>query len=103
MRDRISPGGECSLNKCGNTSKAGVRQGVEPPSWLLPKVDDPPSDSRQRYLVAVHSVWTTCGVCSMYESNQRVDKSGAHRTFVFENVIDQICQMPWEKISNHEI
>jgi hypothetical protein len=39
----------------------------------------------------------------MYESDHHVQGSDAHRGFVFERVIDQICRMPWEKISNHEV
>jgi hypothetical protein len=39
----------------------------------------------------------------MYLSNRRDQEADAHRGFVFERVIDQICRMPWEKISNDEI
>lgn len=39
----------------------------------------------------------------MYQSNHGVHQSDAHRGFVFERVIDEICRMPWEKISNHEV
>jgi hypothetical protein len=39
----------------------------------------------------------------MYASNYLANKSDAHQEFVFESVINQICRMPWEKISNHEV
>lgn len=39
----------------------------------------------------------------MYEPDNSVHKYDAHRTFVFENVIDQICEMSWEKISSDEV
>jgi len=39
----------------------------------------------------------------MCESDRAIPQSDAHRGFVFESVIDQICQMPWEKLSNHEV
>ncbi len=39
----------------------------------------------------------------MYEPDHLVDGSAAQGGFVFESVISQICRMPWEKISNHEV
>ena len=39
----------------------------------------------------------------MYGSDHPADKSDALGNFAFESVINHICQMPWEKISNHEV
>jgi hypothetical protein len=39
----------------------------------------------------------------MYGSDHPTDKSDALGNFAFESVINQICRMPWEKISNHEV
>jgi hypothetical protein len=39
----------------------------------------------------------------MNGSDHPADKSDAQGQFVFESVISQICRMPWEKISNHEV
>lgn len=39
----------------------------------------------------------------MYQSNRGVHQSDSHRGFAFERVIDEICRMPWEKISNHDV
>jgi hypothetical protein len=39
----------------------------------------------------------------MYQSNHSAHQPGPGDEFVFERVINQICQMPWEKISNHEV
>jgi hypothetical protein len=39
----------------------------------------------------------------MYQAHLRVQKSEAQEEYVFEHIIDQICRMPWEKISNHEV
>src|SRR5579863_912004 len=39
----------------------------------------------------------------MCKADHPVHRSDARREFVFESVIDQICQMPWEKISNAEV
>ena len=39
----------------------------------------------------------------MYQPHLRVQKSETEQGYLFERVIDQICQMPWEKISNHEV
>jgi hypothetical protein len=40
---------------------------------------------------------------NLSESSPLADTSDAHGGFVFESVINQICRMPWEKISNHEV
>jgi hypothetical protein len=39
----------------------------------------------------------------MCESAHHADEPAARRRFVFESVIDEIVQMPWERISNHEV
>jgi hypothetical protein len=39
----------------------------------------------------------------MYETDHPVDVCDARDGFAFEEVIDQISRMPWEKISNHEV
>jgi hypothetical protein len=39
----------------------------------------------------------------MYQSNHRIDNPDTRGGFVFERVIDEICRMPWEKISNYEV
>jgi hypothetical protein len=39
----------------------------------------------------------------MYRPDHPAHKSDGHGGFVFELIIDQICRMPWEKISNHEV
>jgi hypothetical protein len=39
----------------------------------------------------------------MHGSDRDADKSDAREGFVFERIIDQICRMPWEKISNHDV
>ena len=39
----------------------------------------------------------------MYQPDHIADKSDARGGFAFESVIKQICRMPWEKVSNHEV
>ena len=39
----------------------------------------------------------------MYESDHLVDVCDARDGFAFEEVINQISRMPWEKISNHDV
>jgi len=51
----------------------------------------------------VHSISAICGIYSMYASDHQEQKADAQRGFVFESIIDEICHVPWEKISNHEV
>jgi hypothetical protein len=39
----------------------------------------------------------------MYASNHQDQKTDVQSGFVFESVIEEICHVPWEKISNHEV
>jgi hypothetical protein len=39
----------------------------------------------------------------MYGPDPPANESDSHGGFAFESIIEQICRMPWERISNHEV